>query len=88
MAVSFSGFSPWIYFVHKQTKAEPSGAAYKAQKQDVSDALPLFSQAQVLNLTGHFCDLILQPLRADREEEFHHRGTEDKLFIHRCFDLQ
>lgn len=33
------------------------------------DTLPLFSLAQVLNLAGHLCNLILQSLRADRQTE-------------------
>ena len=43
----------------------------RAQKWSLRDTLPLFSQAQVVNLIGHLCYLILQSLRADR-------GRDDK----------
>ncbi len=43
-------------------------AAYaRAQTWLLRDTLPLFSQAQVFDLIGHLCYLILQPLRADTE---------------------
>lgn len=56
--------------VQLKQKAEWTIAAHaQEQKWLLRDTLPLFSQAQVFNLIGHLCYLILQPLRADREEE-------------------
>ena len=43
-----------------------------------TDILPLFSQAQAFYLTGHLCYLILQPLRAEREEEDQNDETNEK----------
>lgn len=45
------------------------------RKWPLRDTLPLFSQAQVFNLIGHLCYLILQSLRADRERE---EGKEER----------
>lgn len=65
-----------------KTKAEWTLAAHTAaQRRLLRDTLPLFSQAQVFNLIGHLCYLILQPLRADREseeEEEEHNKTESR----------
>lgn len=63
----FSGHFPHECTSTK-TKAEWTIAAHAhAPKWLMRDTLPLFSQAQVLNLIGHLCYLILQPLRVDRE---------------------
>lgn len=62
-------------YISATTKDERTIAAYvQIQKWSLRDTLPLFSQAQVFDLIGHLCYLILQSLRADRQRSEKWKG--------------